>query len=83
MTFHFSTGALAEVSLETWFDRWLDVERIPESGSVTTGIIHSMVVGTDSLSIDFGTAPIAAAEELLELLWAEGAQFVRVESSRN
>lgn len=82
MMFKLPDGVLLDDALEPWFVRWLDVNREPESGAITTGIIHSVVIDGDAISVDFGTAPAIAAKELLALIRDHGVQTVQVTSSR-
>ena len=83
MTLSFPPGLIQAANLNSWFNRWLDVDRDPGDLSVTSGIIHSVSVTRGGISVDFGTAPSEAAVELLELLRAHGAGDVHVTRSRN
>lgn len=67
--------------LSDWFKRWFDPEdeRFELSGS-DCGVIHSLIIDTGMLSIDFGTAPADAFWELLNVLESAGASKVRVGS---
>lgn len=83
MTFQLPRRTSLDGALDPWFDRWLDVNRVPQSGVIIAGIIHSVVIGPDGISVDFGTAPAIAAEELLAILRDHGARAVQVTSSRD
>jgi hypothetical protein len=73
--------------LEDWALRWLDVEdNHTHDGSGFQGVIHSVTVpetsqGSSSFSVDFGSAPITAFEELLQLFVKLGATHVEMGSS--
>jgi hypothetical protein len=67
---------------ENWFDRWLDPEKPREDGEITTGIIHSVAFAQKGLQVDFGTAPAAAAMELIQLLQDHGAEVILFANAR-
>ncbi len=73
--------------LEDWALRWLDVDDShPQDENGLQGVIHSVTTpeasnGSTSFSVDFGSAPVAAFEELLQLLVALGAKRVEMDSS--
>jgi hypothetical protein len=69
--------------LLAWFERWFDPqdERHAVGGEISR-VIHSMLVGPEMLSIDFGTAPPEAFVEILAILEQAGALSIRVTTSR-
>lgn len=69
--------------LEAWARRWLDLDEVGPRDLL--GAIHSITPpehgdGELSVSVDFGTAPIAALEELLVELARLGVRRVRLGS---
>jgi hypothetical protein len=84
----FTIHALASWdSLEAWTVRWLDVDDThPHDEYGFQGVIHSVtapeaVNGATTFSVDFGSAPVAAIEELLQVLIDSGAKRVEMDSS--
>lgn len=73
--------------LEAWTLRWLDVDDShPQDENGFQGVIHSVTMpkasnGSTSFSVDFGSAPVAAFVELLQLLVNLGAKRVEIDSS--
>jgi hypothetical protein len=73
--------------LEEWTLRWLDVDDShPQDENGLQGVIHSVTTpevsdGSTAFSVDFGSAPVAAFEELLQLLVNLGAKRVEMDSS--
>ncbi|WP_136441182.1 hypothetical protein [Pacificoceanicola onchidii] len=56
---------------EKWFTHWLDIEAKRYDVEAGHGAaIHSVVFNGEAACIDFGTAPIAAMTDLLDLLIA-------------
>ncbi|WP_127115640.1 hypothetical protein [Shimia sediminis] len=76
------TMALPE-GFDRWFNAWLDVDKVPESGQLMTGIIHSVVQEGNALTVDFGSAPPSAAFELFDLYRKDGAVTLTVSSGRH
>ena len=70
------------VGFDEWFSRWLEFDRTPRTGEIASGMIHSVVIDGVARSIDFGTAPPAAAIELFELYRSSGAKRIVVTDSR-
>jgi len=74
-------------SLEAWALRWLDVEdKHEQDANGLQGVIHSVTApkaggGQSEFSVDFGSAPILAMQELLNVLSDLGATVVEVKSS--
>lgn len=72
--------------LEAWALRWLDVnDDHPQDGDGLQGVVHSVSDpedqdGSAKFSVDFGSAPVEAFEQLLTMLWATGAKHVTVRS---
>ncbi|MEP7294974.1 MAG: hypothetical protein ABI702_02215 [Burkholderiales bacterium] len=72
---------------EAWALRWLDLEdRHPEDEQGLQGVIHSVSRedapdGSTLLEVDFGSSPVQALSELLELAFASGASHVSIHSS--
>ena len=77
-------GVLADV--DAWFLRWADIEDDNDSDEDGLGgVIHSLHVTSgdetvNEYSVDFGSAPISAFEEFLDLLVASGARTIMVSS---
>jgi len=70
-----------------WFERWLDpLDQRPPDADGLQGVVHSLIVpdvGPDGdwiVPVDFGSAPLEAFTELVELLRAHGATRLRIES---
>lgn len=71
------------VGLEAWFDHWIDLDATRRiEGEVTGKVIHSLGIYDGAIELDFGTAPVQAAIEFLDLLRDSGVKEVRVSSSR-
>jgi hypothetical protein len=72
--------------LQSWALRWIDPDEKSESDSEGLGAyVHSITMpenefGATSLSVDFGSAPVASAIELLTTLRKSGATSVEVHS---
>lgn len=78
---HDSTGSLG--GIEAWFQQWFDPEdKRYEKDAEFSGVVHSLLVRPGNLSIDLGSAPTAALWALLDLIEQDGAQNIRVSSSR-
>ncbi len=77
-------GVLADV--DSWFLRWADVEDDNKSDADGLGgVIHSLYVtegksGLNEYSVDFGSAPIQAFDDFVDLLVAAGARRIEVSS---
>ncbi|OWU83718.1 hypothetical protein ATO6_17840 [Oceanicola sp. 22II-s10i] len=71
------------VGFETWFAKWVDLEgaRRPMD-SMMSQVIHSAVVERGRITVDFGTAPVEAATELLDLFIQNGVLVARIDSGR-
>lgn len=74
-------------ALAEWCTHWLDVpESNPKDQYGLLGAIHSVTApeprgNATFFSVDFGTAPVAAAEALLKVLANTGASEIRIASS--
>jgi len=81
------TPVLDRTALETWALRWLDVNDDREQDvDGFQGVIHSVtepdVQGAFvEFSVDFGSAPIEAFEQLVTTLWTTGGTRIFVASS--
>ncbi len=70
-----------EEPLKVWAIRWLDLEEDLDLG----GFIHSLTAPEDDRgytmwSVDFGTAPVQAVQELLQVLAGLGVKSVKLHS---
>ena len=82
----FSVRAQDIVEVSPWYDRWADLEEKngnDEDG--VGGVIHSLYVkdaaeGLKEYSVDFGSAPVAAFDDFLDLLAGCGAVEIEVSS---
>lgn len=78
---------LTEADLQGWAMRWFDVEDEHKQDSAgLQGVIHSITVpeiqgSRAEFSVDFGSAPVEAFEELLTLLSSAGTSSVNIRSS--
>jgi hypothetical protein len=69
--------------LSHWFQLWFDPEDARhDPNAKLSGIIHSMLLQPNCISIDFGTANPDAFWDILQLLEDAGASCVEVSSSR-
>lgn len=72
--------------VEDWAMRWLDLEdQFPKDEHGLQGVIHSVsredaADGSTLLTVDFGSAPIDALKELIELAFSAGASHVSIYS---
>jgi hypothetical protein len=81
--FHHDATNLDDGRLKRWFDYWFDPEDARFHPDAQIGqFIHSMYAEPEHLSVDLGTAAADAFWDLLDLLAASGASWVRVSSSR-
>ncbi|MFD1342322.1 hypothetical protein [Litorisediminicola beolgyonensis] len=65
--------------LGAWFDDWIDLEGGHQTeGALLSGVIHSVNVTSRGIEVDFGSAPVAAATELLALLSQSGVETVTI-----
>ena len=71
-------------AVEAWALRWLDVkDEHAQDEDGLQGVIHSVTMqdtedGTFHMAVDWGSAPLAALEELLQLLSDSGATKARL-----
>jgi hypothetical protein len=65
-----------------WFETWFDPEdeRADATGEFS-GTIHSCMVSEQSVSVDFGSAPVDAFWSLLEILEKAGARNVAIDTT--
>lgn len=74
---------IPRAALNDWFDRWFDPDDTrfdPEAD--LQSVIHSLIVEEGALTVDFGSAPADAFDELLDLLSAAGARRIVVGDGR-
>lgn len=64
--------------LSLWFDRWFDPneERLDVNAPLA-GFIHSLLIEQGAVHVDFGTAPVDAFWDLVDVLAADGAIVLR------
>ena len=83
---HANTTLPAE-PVEAWALRWLDIEdKLPQDENGLLAVIHSVtredfVDGSTLLTVDFGSAPVEALREIMELAYAAGSTHVSVSSA--
>lgn len=72
--------------VEEWAMRWLDVEdQLPKDEHGLQGVIHAIARedaddGSTLLTIDFGSAPVEALQELIELALSAGVTHLSIHS---
>ncbi|MGD1849974.1 MAG: hypothetical protein ACFCBU_05010 [Cyanophyceae cyanobacterium] len=75
---------LDHLVLRSWFEQALDINEEYVDKSPETGFLHSLDYSSEdgylSLFIDFGTAPVSAFVELLEILRNQGETSVSIGS---
>lgn len=82
----FDTEALQFVD---WYKYWMDIdETFPQDTDGLSGVLHSITVpttddATTSFVVDFGSAPIAAFDSLLDALSALGVKSVLLRTPWN
>ena len=70
---------LSVEALNEWFETWFDPRgRRRHRTSEFAECIHCVVLTSESLNIDLGTAPVDAVHALLEMLEQEGVERVRI-----
>jgi hypothetical protein len=62
--------------VDAWFDRWYGPD------DRTTEMIHSLSVTPRLISVDFGTAPVGALLEMIDLLEKAGATRLQIGAGR-
>ena len=83
---HANTALPAE-PVEAWAMHWLDLEdQLPKDEDGLQGVIHSVsrensVDGSTELIVDFGSSPVDALRELIELAFTAGATHVSIHSA--
>ena len=69
--------------LTGWFEHWFDpTDARHDKQTELANNIHSLIIGPNEISVDFGTAEPQAFWELLQLLETTGAKKLAVSSSR-
>jgi hypothetical protein len=88
ITFISEAFDVASAEFVGWCERWLDVADIHKPDALgLSGVIHSVTspaIGRDAtceLSVDFGSAPVDAFEELVEILGRLGVRNVTARSA--
>ncbi len=82
----FRARGAGPVEVDSWFMRWADIEdKNGGDGDGLGGVIHSLHVteqGDDRVdySVDFGSAPIQAFDDFVELLVSAGVTQIEVSS---
>ena len=67
-------------SLAEWFDRWFDPDdKRYDATAELSGVIHSLGISGQSVSVDFGSAPADAFWSLLQALEAAGATNIQID----
>jgi hypothetical protein len=67
--------------------RWLDIDdKLTQDENGLQGVIHSITRedyadGSTLLTVDFGSAPVEALREILDLAYAAGSTHVSVSSA--
>ena len=73
--------------VEAWALRWLDIDdKLTQDENGLQGVIHSITRedyadGSTLLTVDFGSAPVEALREILDLAYAAGSTHVSVSSA--
>jgi hypothetical protein len=71
-----------ESAMAVWFQRWFDPDDERHNEDAALGnVIHSLVIEPGLVRVDFGTAPVEAFWQLLDLLEEAGARKLRVHCS--
>lgn len=71
-------------AIETWALKWLDLEDLhAQDENGLQGVIHSVTMqdtepGSSRIAVDWGSAPLTALEELIQVLSGSGATNVRL-----
>jgi len=79
-------ATVPSILLEQWALRWLNVDDVQENNERGfQSVIHSLTepmtaAGWTMFSVDFGSAPLVAVEELLKLLAGSGATVAVMKS---
>ena len=73
-----------ESALESWFQRWFDPDDERHDQNAALGnVIHWLAIAPGIVTVDFGTAPVEAFWEMLDLLEEAGARKLRVHCSED
>ena len=80
MTFSLGQGGhVASDKLTPWFQTWFDPnEERFDPDTRFSGNIHALTLDADGMNVDFGTAPLDAFIELVELLETGGCKAVAI-----
>ncbi|MDI7773868.1 hypothetical protein [Asticcacaulis sp. EMRT-3] len=72
-------GHVAPEALAPWFETWFDPdEQRFDPDTRFSGNIHALTLDRDGLNVDFGTAPMDAFVELIDLLEEQGCKAVAI-----
>jgi hypothetical protein len=70
--------------LADWFETWFDPEdKRHDPAAELSSNIHSLMVSEQSVSADFGSAPVAAFWSLLDVLEKAGVKNVRISNEED
>jgi len=83
VSFYLNTAPAALEGIDAWFDHWIDLDATRRKQDVVISqILHSVIIEPDQIHVDFGTAPVSAVTELLDILHNSGVQNITLRSSR-
>ncbi|AZV77201.1 hypothetical protein EBB79_04390 [Parasedimentitalea marina] len=83
VSFYLDTAPVALEGIDAWFDYWIDLDATRQKQDVVVSqILHSVIIEPDQIHVDFGTAPVSALTELLNILHNSGVQNITLRSSR-
>lgn len=69
--------------LSRWFRLWFDLEDVRRSDAEElSGVVHSMLVKPNAISVDLGTADAEAFWDMLGLIEGAGASRISIVSSK-
>lgn len=72
------------VGFESWFDKWIDLERLlPAPGEEYGHSIHSVTLLDTGMVVDFGTAPTRAFQELVVVFRRSGVEEIKITDNRD
>jgi len=80
----YANAQIESTAFEEWALKWLDLEdKHATSADGLQSVIHSITfheqeIGCSRVTVDWGSAPLEAIEELLQLLSAKGATIARL-----
>ena len=72
----------AAPDLTAWFDCWFDPdEKNFDANAELTGRIHSLIAEDGHISVDFGSAPVDALFDLLQVMSSAGIKAITLETT--